>query len=261
MRYLELIWHAFRLGTINELQYRANFLVQVLQSVLGLVTGLAGLAVVFTHTDSLHGWRSTELLVVLGVYFLIGGMVNVVIQPSLQRFMADVREGTLDFTLTKPEDAQLLVSIREVELWKFVDIAQGFVVIAVALSQLRMSLGAWQALTFVITLLAGVVIVYCVLLILATCSFWVIRVGNILVIFRSMYEAGRWPVGIYPMWLRGVLTFLVPIAFAITVPAEALVGRLSWYMPAVAVALAIGLFLVSRWFWSAGIRHYSGASA
>ncbi len=27
-------------------------------------------------------------------------------------FLRDVRKGTLDFTLTKPEDAQLLVSVR-----------------------------------------------------------------------------------------------------------------------------------------------------
>jgi hypothetical protein len=57
-------------------------------------------------------------------------------------------------------------------------------------------------------------------LMLATCSFWFVRIENMLVIFQSMYEAGRWPVGIYPPWLRFTLTFLVPVAFAVTVPAR-----------------------------------------
>ena len=47
-----------------------------------------------------------------------------------------------------------------------------------------------------------------------------------------MYEAGRWPIGIYPPWLRAILTFVVPVGFAITVPAEGLVGRLDVVDPA-----------------------------
>jgi ABC-2 type transport system permease protein len=65
-------------------------------------------------------------------------------------------------------------------------------------------------------------------MILATSAFWLVRVENILMIFQSMYEAGRWPVSIYPGWLRFALTFLVPVALAVTVPAQALTGRLSW---------------------------------
>ena len=73
--------------------------------------------------------------------------------------------------------------------------------------------------------------------------------------------AGRWPVGIYPRWLRAALTFLVPIAFAVTVPSEALVGRLSPQMLLVAVSLALLTFIGARLFWKIGVRHYSGASA
>jgi ABC-2 type transport system permease protein len=76
-----------------------------------------------------------------------------------------------------------------------------------------------------------------------------------------MYEAGRWPVGIYPPWLRWSLTFLVPVAFATTVPAEALSGRLTVQTLLGAVALAAALLLISRAFWRVGLRRYSGASA
>ena len=61
----------------------------------------------------------------MGVYFLVGGAIGLVIQPSMERLIESVREGTLDFTLTKPEDAQLLVSIQGVEIWKLIDIVLG----------------------------------------------------------------------------------------------------------------------------------------
>ena len=81
-------------------------------------------------------------------------------------------------------------------------------------------------------------------------------------IFQSMYEAGRWPVSLYPGWLRYGLTFVVPVAFATTVPAEALTGRLNLGDAAGSrQGLALVLFAVSRFFWHVGLRHYSGASA
>ena len=84
---------------------------------------------------------------------------------------------------------------------------------------------------------------------------------NILVIFQSMYEARRWPVGLYPRWLRFALRFLVPVAFATTVPAQALAGRLSASALGAEAALAVFLFGLARLFWKAGLRRYSGASA
>ncbi len=261
MSYLRLLRMFFRFGAINELQYRANFVVQIFLNLLGLGTALAGLGVIFQHTDTLGGWRQDELLALLGVYFLMEGLINLMIQPSMQRLMEDVRQGTLDFVLTKPEDAQFVLSIRQVEIWKLMEIALGSGVLIWALVRLAAAVGVRQVLGFAVTLVAGAAIVYSFWLILATCSFWFVRVENILVIFQSMYQAGRWPVAIYPPWLRAALTFLVPIAFAVTVPAEALAGRLTTSTLLSAIALACALLAASRWFWKFGVRHYSGASA
>ena len=261
MTYLQLLWLHLRLGILNELQYRTNLVIQLIQSAVGLGTALLGLGIVFSKTDTLGGWRPAELLAIVGVYTLVSGITQLVVRPSLQRFMEDIRLGTLDFTLTEPVDAQALVSMRQIEVWKLVDVVVGFVVLAVAITQLGTSIGPTEALAFGISLLAGVTIIYSFLLILATCAFWWVRLDNVLNIFQSMYEAGRWPIGIYPPWLRYILTFLVPVGFAITVPTEGLVGRLTSPTLLGAIALAIALPLIARAFWKFGVRHYSGASA
>ncbi|MGH2457454.1 MAG: ABC transporter permease [Chloroflexota bacterium] len=256
-----LIWAFLRVGALNELAYRSNFFIQLFQSALGLAAALLGLAVVFDHTSTLGGWRPAELIALVGVYFLVGGFLDVVIKPSFTQLMEDVRLGTLDYTLTKPADAQLLVSVKTVQIWQLANVLLGLAVLGVALMRLGGSIGVAAALGFLVALLCGGMIVYSFLLMLTTLSFWVVRVANIMVIFQTMYEAGRWPVGIYPPWLRLSLTFLVPVAFAITVPSQALVGRLDPSSLAEAVALAIALLAISRWFWMVGVRHYSGASA
>lgn len=261
MRWLKLAAVFFRIGAMNEMAYRANFWIQTFESLMGIGTALALVAIVYNQTEELGGWRQSELVALVGVYFLVLGAINLVIAPSLQRFMEDVRQGTLDFTLTKPEDAQLLVSISSFRIWKLLDVIIGMGVLAAALFSLSSHFGIVQALSFGLALLAGGAIVYSFWLMLATLSFWFIRIENILMIFWSMYTAGRWPVGIYPQWLRWTLTLVVPVAFAVTVPAEAISGRLAPGTLLGALALAIALLALSRWFWNVGIRHYSGASA
>jgi viologen exporter family transport system permease protein len=261
MTSLRLLWLYLRLGVLNEFAYRANFIVRLFQSVLELATSLGGLAVVFGYTDNLGGWSPEEIVALLGVYFLVGGVIGLVIQPSMEAFIESIREGTLDFTLTKPEDAQLLVSLQTVDIWGLIDVVLGAVVLGVALLRLGQRVGIAQAAMFGGMLAAGVAIVYAFWLILATSAFWFVRVENILVIFQSMYEAGRWPISLYPGWLRYGLTFLVPVAFATTIPAEALTGRLDTTTLLGALGLAIVLLVVSRLFWLTGIRRYSGASA
>ena len=261
MSVLRLLGVFVRIGAMHEFAYRVNFYVQLVRSGIALASGLTGLSIIYSHTESLGGWRQSELLALLGVYFLGSGIIGVLIQPSMQKFMEDVRQGTLDFTLAKPEDAQLLVSVGQLAVWKVVDVLLGGVIIAIALAQLERSVGLVAGASFIVALGAGAAILYAFWLMLATTSFWFVKIDNVLVIFQSMYSAGRWPVGIYPVWLRTTLTFIVPVAFATTVPAEALAGRLTFQSLAGALALAAVLNVAARTLWRYGVRHYSGASS
>lgn len=261
MSLFRLMYHYFRIGAMNELQYRVNFWVQLLESAVALGVGLAGLGVVFSHTADLAGWSRAELLAVMGVHILMGGLIQMIIQPNMTRLMEDVQRGTFDFALSKPEDAQVLVSVREIRIWQLVNVALGAVVLAIALAQLGGRVGPGEAMIFAAALLLGGLMIYSFWLILTTTAFWVVRVDHMLQLFEGLYAAGRWPVGIYPGWLQGLLTFLVPVAFAVTVPAEALTGRLTLGTLALAAALALGLLLLARLVWRLGLRQYSGASA
>lgn len=261
MTFLRLLWLFVRLGALREFQYRANFVVQAFQSLLELGTGLATLAVVFAHTATLGGWRPAEVVVLLGVYLTLGGALDLAVRPSLRRFMAEVRLGLFDFTLARPRDAQLLSSVQEVELWKLTDVALGACTLAAGLWRLERPPPPGAMLAFGAALLAGGVLVYSILLTLATCAFWVVRTDNILNIFATLYAAGRWPLGIYPDWLRVTLTAVVPVAFAVTVPAEVVTGRSGWPAVAGAAAVAAAAFATARCCWRAGLRRYAGASA
>ncbi len=211
--------------------YRANVFMQLLRSSITLGAGLIGLAVVFGRTTELAGWSRPELLAVMGVFTMVGGILRMIVQPNMERLVEGIQRGTLDYALTKPADAQTLVSIRQVQIWQGVDIIAGMVVLIVALVQLSDETDA------------------------------LLRVGEIQELFQGLFRSGQYPVGVYPRWMRFGLTFLVPIGFAVTVPAEAATNRLTIGTVAIAVVSSVVLGLLSRWVWSRGLRRYSGASS
>lgn len=251
-----------RLGVLNIVQYRADFFVAVVNVGITFGTQLLGLSVIFGQTADLDGWTRDELLVLVGVHFLLSGVIGLVIQPSMQQMMEGIRLGTFDFTLTKPADSQLLASVQVVSPASITDVLLGVGVIGWACSRLDTAVSPLDVLIFVVMLVCGVVIVYSFLLLLSTCAFWFVKLDNILVIFSSVFgQAGRWPITIFPSWLRVVLTFVIPVGFAVTVPAQALTGGLDLLSAAVAVGVAVLFVVASRAFWFHALRHYTGASA
>jgi len=250
-----------RVGVMNELQYRVNFVVSLLQSAITLAVALAVLALVYSHTNELNGWTKPELLCVTGIQIFMGGIVKTYIQPNMNRVMDEVRQGTLDYALTKPADAQMLASVREIRIWQVVDIVSGLIVLGFGLSRIATDVGPADAVAFAVALVFGAVLIYCFWLVIATGAFWIVNMWTAAELFDGVFATGRFPVGIYPGWLRYSVTFLVPVAFAVTVPAEAVTSRLAWETLVFAMVFAVVVFVATRWFWRFGLRRYSGASA
>src|SRR5687767_13781578 len=108
MHSLTVVRTYLKLGALNVLQYRANFAFELLSNAIHVAAALATFGLIFGQTDSLNGWTGNELFALIGIHSLVGGVTGLVIRPSMQQLMENIRLGTLDFMLTKPADSQLL---------------------------------------------------------------------------------------------------------------------------------------------------------
>jgi ABC-2 type transport system permease protein len=261
MRTLRIILLFFRVNLLNELAYRVNLFLQCIDCTAQLGTSLAWIWVAVTHTQSVNGWSGLELVALVGIFQIVGGVVKMVIQPSLWRLMDEIQQGQFDYLLLKPVDAQLHSSVREIRIARTVDIVLGGATVAIALMKGAGSQTLLGSAGFLLVFPCGVLIVYSIMFTLASTAFWFVRVDNVVYIFMALFQAGRWPVDIYPRYFRGMLTFVIPVAFAVTIPAEALAGRLGPATMAISFGLAVGFFGLSRLVWNVGLGRYSGASA
>src|SRR5215210_248217 len=199
MEHLRLFWLFVRTSIQNDTEYRADFFGQILVTLIGLGAQLAGVWVIFRHTPNLAGWSLPQVLVLLGVYNFMYGLIGAVIAPNMRQVMEDVRQGTLDFSLLKPVNSQFLVSVRQFVVWRLTDIGLGIALAVYASVQLTHQISLGQAILFPFTLLCGAVIVYAFWLILATTSFWFTKIDNVEMIFWNLFESGRYPVEVYPI--------------------------------------------------------------
>jgi ABC-2 type transport system permease protein len=260
-RHLRLLALFARAELQYELEYRGNVLLQVVEMIVIVTTSVGAVLVLYTYTTEINGWTLPQMIVLLGVYYIVQGVEETVFQTSMTRLMEHVRLGTLDFVLLKPVNSQFFASVRHLELIQVAQVVLGCVVVGVGLDQIGATLTPWAAFAFVVSLGCGLVLVYALLLVLSTLSFWFVRVDNILAIFWAFIDAGRFPVDIYPGWLRVTMTTVVPIGVAVTVPAHAVAGRLDPLGLAAVLAGTVAVWCFAGWFWRRGLRAYSGASA
>jgi ABC-2 type transport system permease protein len=261
LRYLRLLGHFARTELQYELEYRVNLVLEIIQILAIMGTSIGAVLVLFSYTTVMNGWTLHQMLVLLGVYYVVQGVVDMVFEPSMEKLLEHVRLGTLDFTLLKPVESQFLVSVRHFQLVQAAQAGLGLAVIGLGLARIGASTSLWHALAFVLTLACGLVLMYALLLSLATLSFWFVRVDNILAIWWAFLDAGRFPVDVYPGWLRVTMSTVVPIGVAVTVPAQAVSGRLDGMGLLLTLAGTAMAWWFAGWFWRRGLRSYTGASA
>ena len=92
-------------------------------------------------------------------------------------------------------------------------------------------------------------------------TFWFVKFDNNVTILQALLDTGRYPATVYPFWLRLIVTFVVPIAVATTVPLQALRGELTGWQVLLFLGISAASFLVASRIWKAGVKKYSGASS
>ncbi len=253
---LTLFWNT---AIAAELEYRVNFAIAALSSLGNLAGSWFALSLFYRPDYNFAGWRWEEALMVLGVFTILQGFSSTFLAPNLNTIVRQVQEGTLDFVLLKPISSQFWLSARTVSLWGLPDIILGLLLILY--SGIRLNLAPTNYFVSLIPLFFGAISLYSLWFMLGAMSIWFVKIYNVTQVLRGLLEAGRFPMVAYPTAYRFFFTFIVPVAFLTTVPAEAVLGRVESSWIAGAGFLAIALFFASMAFWRFALRFYTSASS
>lgn len=258
-RYLQVLRLFWATAIAAELEYRVNFLLATLSSLGSLAGSLFGLFLFYQNDYTFEGWSWEQALVVLGVFTVLQGFSATFLAPNLNRIVSHIQRGTLDFVLLKPINSQFWLSTHTLSPWGIPDLIFGLIVIFYAGG--RLGLQTTDYLLSLVPILFGFLILYSLWFILGATSIWFVKIYNVTEVLRGLLEAGRFPMVAYPAAYRFFFTFVVPVAFLTTVPAEVILGRGEWIWTLGAGILAIALLFTSRAFWQFALRFYTSASS
>lgn len=261
MHTLKLLVTLVKLNVQQELAYRTDALIHILLNLTWLGWELLSLSILFSNTSTLGGWGPGELIALLGVFRLVNMLMAALIWPNTERFNAGVRDGTLDYTFLQPVNSLFLISFSRIVIWRVWDFILATTLIIVGLRMSGGSTTPLNVISFLFLVTSGAAIIYSLWIVMIAFTFWFVKFDNNVTILQALLEAGRYPATVYPVWLRLIVTFVVPIAVATTVPLQALRGDLqAWQVFAFLGISAASVFVASR-VWKAGVRRYSGASS
>ena len=261
MQTLKVLSSLLKINVQMSLAYRADTIINILLNLMWLGWELLSLSIIFNNTTTIGGWGFPELVALLGVFRLVNTMMIALIWPNTEKFNQSIRDGSMDYTILQPVNSMFLVSFSRITVWRVWDLVLAIVLISVGIHLSGDSVTLLQILSFILLAISGVIVIYSLWIVLIALTFWFTKFDNNVTIMQALLDSGRYPVTVYPVWMRIIVTYIIPIAVATTVPLQALRGELNLSRILIFVGIGIVSFLVASQVWKAGLKRYSGASS
>jgi ABC-2 type transport system permease protein len=264
-RYLRLFAAFGRFSLLNEMAFRANYLLKVVVEVLWIVLLLVFYKTIFARTSVVADWSEDEYLFFLGCYYALEGLMETLFLSNFSEFAELVRKGDLDLILLQPVDEQFVVSCRSIDWSTVPNILMGVGLMIYGMTRMGWPVTWPQVVVFVITFPCALAMSYSFILMLASTSVWMVRNQSLYELWWLFTSLMRYPREIF----RGRLgdpvgwffTFLLPVLLVSNVPAHTMARALNPALTGYMLLATVVLVAASRWVFGRALQSYRSASS
>lgn len=212
----------------------------------------------YVGTNGILGYSKNEGLLFVAYFYFISAVAQMFFREAY-RFRPRVVSGEFDFDLIRPVHPVLRCLLGGFDLHDLLTLPLLLFVLIKTLSFVGFDFV--QALLLISLSVNAVVTLFSFHVLVAG---WVTMnpdVDHGLMIYRDLESMGRFPVDIYQEPLKTILTFLLPIGLAFTLPVKSYLGLVN--LPVILFTFAVGIIslFLSFKFWNFAIKKYSSASS
>lgn len=261
-RYFTIYAALWKNSVAREMAFKSNFLLWIVVEFLWFALQLSFIGVLYLHTDHIGTWTNWQVVLLIGASHFIQQLFQAFFLVNCTNLSELVRSGKLDFLLLLPVNSRFVLSFRQVDLGAFVNAASAVGVMAYAAWHLHLVPSLTQVLGFLVLCLAGIVIHYSLMFLLASISFWTVRAQGIVWGYYNLFNIARLPDEAFRGLFKALFTFAIPMLLVSNVPARVLADKLDSGRPvALLLLMSLVCFCVSEWGWRASLRRYTSASS
>jgi ABC-2 type transport system permease protein len=261
-RYFKIYSALWKNSVTRETMFKGNFLLWICVEFLWFGLQLSFISVLYLHTDNIGTWTKWQVVMLVGASHFIQQTFQAFFLVNCTNLSELVRTGKLDFLLLLPINTRFVVSLRQVDLGAFVNAASGAAVMAFAAHKMNFMPAPLHILIFLALCLAGVLIHYSLMFLLATISFWTVRAQGIVWGYYNLFNIARLPDEAFQGLFKAIFTFAIPMLLVSNVPARVLTDKLeSFSSILLLLGMSMACFVVSELGWRASLRRYTSASS
>ena len=260
-RYLNIYVALWKNSVTRETMFKGNFLLWIIVEFLWFGLQLSFIGVLYLHTENIGSWTKWQVVMLIGGSHFIQQTFQAFFLINCTNLSELVRTGKLDFLLLLPVNTRFVVSLRQVDLGAFVNAASGLAVMAYAARQLHYVPTITHVFGFFALSLAGVVIHYSLMFLLATISFWTVRAQGIVWGYYNLFNIARMPDEAFQGLFKAVFTFVLPMLLVSNVPVRLVVNKFTPGTAVLLIFMALACAIVSELGWRASLRRYTSASS
>lgn len=266
-QYLAAYREFWRLNTLTLLEYKTNFFIWLAFTIVYHGIAIGTIWIMMSRFPSMNGWHWQDVFFLYALY-MVGHTLNNTFFFTIGEVPDHVREGQFDRFLVRPLNPLFQVLSQPGQIWPdelvvaliFFSFAQGLV-------HLQWTFAG--TLLLVLAAGGGALIDFAVQLMVATLSFWVIRLDTLRWVIMSLEnDFTRYPLSIYNRPVRIMLGYVFPFAFMNYFPATTLLHKtseagyivnplLGWLTPVIGLIWFGAAYLL----WRAGLNHYQGTGS
>ena len=261
-RYAGVYVALWKNSVTREMIFKSNFLLWIVVELLWFGLQLSFIGVLYLHTDRIGSWEKWQVVMLIGASHFIQQIYQAFFLINCTNLSELVRTGKLDFLLLLPVNTRFVVSLRQVDLGAFVNAGFALAIMGYAAHQMHLVPSLLQIVCFFILCVAGVLIHYSLMFLLATISFWTVRAQGIVWGYYNLFNIARMPDEAFHGWFKAIFTFAIPMLLVSNVPVRVLVKpatSLQWSL--LLLAMSVVCFTISEWGWRASLRRYTSASS
>lgn len=244
------------------IEYRADFVLGLIGFILVQFTGVVFVKLIFNNIPSLQGWSFYEILFIYGFAQIPRGIDHVFTDNLWMLSGRIIVQGQFDRYLLRPLNPLFQLIAERFQPDGFGEIIIGFILVVISSIQLSLNYTPFKILMFIIAVLCATVIYTAIKLAVASIAFWIKFAQSYLYMTYQLSDFAKYPMGIYPKAIRGVLTFIIPFAFTGYYPGAYLLGKGSIITGVLLTAVvAVVSITVAYCIWLKGMSLYESSGS
>ncbi|MBI2029673.1 ABC-2 family transporter protein [Candidatus Gottesmanbacteria bacterium] len=254
------VWRLYTIDSFSViLSSRFSAIIFTIAKFFRFIFFLLFLVFILRSTNSLGGYSEYEVVFFYLTFSLIDSVTQLLFR-EVYRFRSLIVEGSFDYILLKPINSLFRSLTGGADLLDLFMLIPIIILLVFSATKTGM-FTPFNTILFLVFIFNSLILTTAFHILVLAIGILTTSVDHTVLIYRDVVSTGRLPIDVYREPVRGFLTFILPVAIVMTVPAKAFLGKLPIELVIVSFIFAAVIFIGSLKLWRYSLTKYSSASS